>query len=101
MIEEAKGWNKVKAQSDDNNRSESGGSDSNAAFSSTESSKSGEFSGMFRFSPEDTILVVDDSMCPIIPVTIPPAQYFFLRLGRQKVPSVDVRAVMLWGFGRL
>ncbi|KAG8934383.1 hypothetical protein FRC01_003340 [Tulasnella sp. 417] len=60
MIEEAKGWNKAKAQSDDRDRSESGGSESNAN-SNTDSSKSGEFSGIFRFSPDDTILIVDDT----------------------------------------
>ncbi|KIO32181.1 hypothetical protein M407DRAFT_18753 [Tulasnella calospora MUT 4182] len=60
MIEEAKGWNKIRAQSDDKDRSESGGSESNAN-SNTDSSRSGEFSGIFRFSPDDTILIVDDN----------------------------------------
>lgn len=60
MIEEAKGWNRARAQTDDKDRSESGGSESNAN-SNTDSSRSGEFSGIFRFSPDDTILIVDDS----------------------------------------
>ncbi|KAG8986371.1 hypothetical protein FRB90_004052, partial [Tulasnella sp. 427] len=60
MIEEAKGWNKVRALSDDKDRSESGGSDSNAN-SNTDSSRSGDLAGMFRFSPDDAILIVDDN----------------------------------------
>ncbi|KAG8979497.1 hypothetical protein FRC05_008486 [Tulasnella sp. 425] len=60
MLEEAKGWNRIRAQSDDKDRSESGGSESNAN-SNTDSSRSGELSGLFRFSPDDTILIVDDS----------------------------------------
>lgn len=60
MLEEAKGWNRIRAQSDDRDRSESGGSESNTN-SNTDSSRSGELSGLFRFSPDDTILIVDDS----------------------------------------
>lgn len=60
IIAEAKLWNKTKSLGDDKDRSEGGGSDSNT-HSSPDSSKSGEFSGIFRFSPEDTILIVDDS----------------------------------------
>ncbi|KAG9051351.1 hypothetical protein FS837_008446 [Tulasnella sp. UAMH 9824] len=57
VIEEAKGWNKTLR--DDKDPSESGGSESNAQ-SNGDSSRSAEFSGIFRFSPEDTILIVDD-----------------------------------------
>ncbi|KAG8895149.1 hypothetical protein FRC00_007900, partial [Tulasnella sp. 408] len=60
VIEEAKGWNKIKLMGDDKDRSESGGSES-LPTSNTDSSRSGEFSGVFRFSPEDTILIVDDN----------------------------------------
>ncbi|KAG9051349.1 hypothetical protein FS837_008444 [Tulasnella sp. UAMH 9824] len=60
VIEEAKGWNKIKLTGDDKDRSESGGSES-LPTSNTDSSRSGEFSGVFRFSPEDTILIVDDN----------------------------------------
>ncbi|KIO22866.1 hypothetical protein M407DRAFT_215856 [Tulasnella calospora MUT 4182] len=60
MIEEAKGWNRMKSLGDDKDRSESGGSES-IPNSSTESSRSGELSAVFRFSHDDTILIVDDN----------------------------------------
>lgn len=59
LIEELKGWNKIKPIGEDKDRSESGGSDSIA--NTTDSLRSAELSGVFRFSSSDTILIVDDS----------------------------------------
>ncbi|KAG8934381.1 hypothetical protein FRC01_003338 [Tulasnella sp. 417] len=59
-IEEAKGWTKSTPLADDTDLSESGGSESNA-HSNADSGRSGEFSWVFHFSPEDTILIVDDN----------------------------------------
>lgn len=91
MIEEVKGWNNTRSIGDDKDRSESGGSESNAN-SNPESVRSGEFSGVFRFSPEDTILLVDDSkdFNGHSATTTNP----FPRFGRAGVPPVHVSGVI-------
>ncbi|KAG8887410.1 hypothetical protein FRB98_009674 [Tulasnella sp. 332] len=58
IIEEASGW--AKNAYDDVTPSESVSSDT-AGESNTESSKSGEMTSLFRFAPDDVILVVDDN----------------------------------------
>ncbi|KAG8934382.1 hypothetical protein FRC01_003339 [Tulasnella sp. 417] len=61
MIEEAKAWSRIKSRGDDKDLSESAGSESIPTSSGGESNRSAEFSGFFRFSHEDTVLIVDDN----------------------------------------
>ncbi|KAG8997175.1 hypothetical protein FRB93_000461 [Tulasnella sp. JGI-2019a] len=58
IVEEATGWAKSKVNPEDATPSESINSDSAA---DSGSSKSGDIMALFRFAPEDVILVVDDN----------------------------------------
>lgn len=58
IVEEATGWAKSKLNPDDATPSETTNSDSAA---DSGSSRSGDMAALFRFAPEDVILVVDDS----------------------------------------
>ncbi|KAG8992908.1 hypothetical protein FRB90_000870, partial [Tulasnella sp. 427] len=62
MIEEAKRWNNIRLPGDERDRTESGGSEINTNSNSNgESVRHAELSAVFRFSPKDTILIVDDN----------------------------------------